>query len=68
MQGPALCNAPSSTGLQNGTTVVTIQRSYNDWRPRQSQHRHQGHLIVRFAVAKVMTRPSLRVTVPWRLR
>jgi outer membrane receptor protein involved in Fe transport len=50
----------SSTGLQNGTTVVTVQRGYDDWLPSANINLFpHKDVIVRFAVAKVMTRPAL---------
>lgn len=55
----------SSTGLQNGTTIVTVNRSYNDWLPSANLNLFPRHdVIVRFAVAKVMTRPSLGNLTP----
>lgn len=55
----------SSTGLQNGTTTVTVQRSYNDWLPSANLNiTPVKDLIIRFAVAKVMTRPSLGNLTP----
>lgn len=57
--------AQSSTGLQNGTTNVTVQRSYNDWLPSANINLFpHKDVIVRFAVAKVMTRPSLGSLTP----
>ncbi|MDE1916551.1 MAG: TonB-dependent receptor [Sphingomonadales bacterium] len=55
----------SSTGLQNGTNTVTIQRSYHDWLPSANLNFFpRKDVIVRFAVAKVMTRPSLGNLTP----
>lgn len=55
----------SSTGLQNGTTNVTVQRSYNDWLPSANLNLFpHKDVIVRFAVAKVVTRPSLGSLTP----
>jgi len=55
----------SSTGLQNGTTVVTVQRGYNDWLPSANLNLFPiKDVIVRFAVAKVVTRPSLGNLTP----
>jgi len=55
----------SSTGLQNGTTIVTIDRSYNDWLPSFNVNvSPTRNIIVRGAVAKVMTRPALGNLTP----
>lgn len=55
----------SSTGLQNGTTNVTVKRSYDDWLPSANLNLFPvKDVIVRFAVAKVMTRPSLGNLTP----
>ena len=57
--------AQSSTGLQNGTTTVTVGRSYNDWLPSFNINvSPRRDIVVRGAVAKVMTRPSLGNLTP----
>jgi outer membrane receptor protein involved in Fe transport len=55
----------SSTGLQNGTTVVTVRRGYDDWLPSANLNLFpHKDVIVRFAIAKVMTRPALGNLTP----
>jgi TonB-dependent receptor len=57
--------AQSSTGLQNGTTNVTVQRGYDDWLPSGNLNFFpRKDIILRLAVAKVMTRPSLGNLTP----
>lgn len=55
----------TSTGLQNGTTIVTVNRKYVDWLPSVNLAFYPTDTInVRFAIAKVMTRPSLGSLTP----
>jgi iron complex outermembrane receptor protein len=55
----------SSTGLQNGTTVVTVGRTYEDWLPSVNLAFYPTSKInLRFAIAKVMTRPGLGNLTP----
>lgn len=54
----------SSTGLNNGAQV-TVERSYDDWLPAANFAIFPTEqIIVRAAVAKVMTRPSLGNLTP----
>lgn len=56
--------AQSSYGL-NGTTLVTIDRDYDDWLPSMNLALYPAeNLIIRAAVAKVMTRPTLGNLTP----
>ena len=58
----------SSTGLQTiGTTIspVTVGRTYNDWLPSLNINLFPvKDIILRFAVARVITRPSLGSLTP----
>jgi TonB-dependent receptor len=58
----------SSTGLQTvGTTIspVTVNRTYDDWLPSFNIAFYPTHnIILRGAIAKVMTRPSLGNLTP----
>ncbi|MGG9016309.1 TonB-dependent receptor domain-containing protein, partial [Escherichia coli] len=54
----------SSTGLVSGT-AATVQRSYDDWLPALNVAFYPtDKIIVRGAVAKVMTRPTLGNLTP----
>lgn len=54
----------SSTGYNSGT-LVTIDRTYDDWLPSFNLALYPTHnLIIRGAIGKVMTRPSLGNLTP----
>ncbi|TRW16743.1 TonB-dependent receptor [Glacieibacterium frigidum] len=54
----------SSTGLNNGA-AVTVERSYDDWLPAANLAIFPTEqIIVRAAIAKVMTRPTLGNLTP----
>lgn len=54
----------SSTGINSGQTV-TVSRNYDDWLPAFNLALYPTRkVIVRFAVADVMTRPSLGTLTP----
>jgi iron complex outermembrane receptor protein len=54
----------SSTGYNSGT-LVTIPRTYDDWLPSFNLALYPTHnLIIRAAIGKVMTRPSLGNLTP----
>lgn len=54
----------SSTGINSGQTV-TVKRSYDDWLPAFNLAVYPtDKVIVRFAVADVITRPSLGTLTP----
>jgi len=54
----------SSTGLNNGA-AVTIQRSYDDWLPAVNLAFYPTeNIILRAAIAKVITRPTLGNLTP----
>ena len=54
----------SSTGVLSGTTV-TVERSYDDWLPSFNIALYPTRkLIIRGAIAKVMTRPTLGNLTP----
>lgn len=56
--------AQSSTGILSGTTV-TVKRSYDDWLPSFNLALFPSNdFIIRGAIAKVMTRPTLGNLTP----
>ncbi len=56
--------AQSSTGIISGT-VVTVKRSYDDWLPSFNIALYPSEdIIIRGAIAKVMTRPTLGNLTP----
>ena len=56
--------AQTSTGI-NGTTAVTIKRSYEDWLPAVNLALFpMRDVVIRAAVADVVTRPSLGTLTP----
>lgn len=56
--------AQSSTGVLSGGTV-TVKRSYDDWLPSMNLALYPAHdVIIRGAIAKVITRPTLGNLTP----
>src|SRR3546814_12015389 len=54
----------SSSGLNSGT-FVTVERSYDDWLPSFNLNLHPtDNIILRGAIAKVITRPTLGSLTP----
>src|SRR3546814_15631064 len=54
----------SSSGFNSGT-FVTVERSYDDWLPSFNLNLHPtDNIILRGAIAKVITRPTLGSLTP----